>query len=172
MLREKTAPLLGLLLFLLLHFLLAHLRLNLTDSSSPAGLYWLSSEPPGAGEMAAVCLPEALARAGRERGYLAAGPCPGGAAAVGKWIVAAGGDEVEVADGGLRVNGRPLAGTRRLRRDRLGRELEALPAGSYRTPPGHVWLVSTHSPRSWDSRYYGAVPLPPEARALARLELP
>jgi type IV secretory pathway protease TraF len=37
--------------------------------------------------------------------------------------------------------------------------LHPIPAGSYRVGPEDVWLLSSHDPRSFDSRYFGAVPV-------------
>ena len=45
-----------------------------------------------------------------------------------------------------------------LSHDRAGRPLPQLPQGTYPVETGEVWLVSTHTALSWDSRYYGAVP--------------
>jgi conjugative transfer signal peptidase TraF len=127
--------------------------------SVPPGLYLLTYGPPRRGGFLVVCLPERLGTYGRERGYLAPGPCPGGASEVLKRVAALPGDVVEVTDGGLVVNGEPLPATARRALDSAGRAVETIPAGRYRVEPGTLWLYATHSPRSWDSRYYGAIPL-------------
>jgi type IV secretory pathway protease TraF len=44
-----------------------------------------------------------------------------------------------------------------------------VPDGRYVIPPGEVWLVSTFSPRSWDSRYFGPVPASAIVSALTPL---
>lgn len=147
------------------------IRLNLTAASAPRGVYWVAPGEPTRGSRVRVCLPETLARLGRARGYLEAGTCPGGAGAVGKRIVALPGDRVELAGASVLVNGRTLAGVRRLTRDSAGRFIPAVAEGSYRVAPGTAWLVSESHPRSWDSRYYGAVALGEETSVLVPLVL-
>src|SRR6266702_3779142 len=48
-------------------------------------------------------------------------------------------------------NGGPLA------LDRKGRALPGLANGRYVVGPGELWLLSSYSPWSFDSRYFGAV---------------
>lgn len=141
-----------------------------TSASAPPGLYLLTHRAPARGDWVVACLPAGLGGFGRRRGYLGAGPCPGGAAEVLKRVAALPGDRVRVTPGGLVVDGRPLAGTARRRRDSSGRPIPAIAAGSYRVAPGSLWLYSSTVPTSWDSRYYGAVPLA-GVRSHARLLL-
>jgi type IV secretory pathway protease TraF len=56
------------------------------------------------------------------------------------------------------VNGEPVADTAQLDEDSAGRPLRPIPTGTYNVPAGAVWLLSGHDPRSFDSRYFGAVP--------------
>jgi hypothetical protein len=56
-----------------------HLRIMLTDSSAPAGIYRLKPVRAGRGVLAAACLPAAIARTGLARGYLQKGDCPAAA---------------------------------------------------------------------------------------------
>jgi type IV secretory pathway protease TraF len=37
--------------------------------------------------------------------------------------------------------------------------LRPVASGGYSVPAGEVWLLSGHDPRSFDSRYFGAVPV-------------
>jgi type IV secretory pathway protease TraF len=37
--------------------------------------------------------------------------------------------------------------------------LRPVPAGFHSVRTGEVWLLSVHHPRSFDSRYFGAVPV-------------
>ena len=76
------------------------LRIMLTDSSAPAGIYRLSDAPLVRGALVAACLPAAIARTGLTRGYLQAGDCPGGAEPVAKVLGALPGDVVKVAPDG------------------------------------------------------------------------
>jgi conjugative transfer signal peptidase TraF len=128
----------------------------------PVGLY--RSRPDadaGAlvpGTIVAVCLSERLATWGRRRGYLMRGRCPDGTAPIGKPIFAASGDTVMVTSSGLARNRIPTADTRPLAHDRAGRSLRRIPCGTYLVALGQLWLVSTHTASSWDSRYFGPVP--------------
>lgn len=140
----------------------AGIWLNLSPSM-PIGLYLSHDVAAGRvalqrGMVVAVCLPTPLAAWGRARGYLARGRCDDGAAPVGKPVFALAGDTVRVAPSGLTRNGESVRSTRALSRDRAGRRLPQLAEGTYPVEHGEVWLVSTHSILSWDSRYYGAVP--------------
>lgn len=136
--------------------------LNLSPSM-PIGLYLSRHVRDGRvafrrGMIVALCLPTSLAAWGRARGYLARGRCHDGAAPVGKPIFALAGDTVIVAPSGLTRDREPIRSTRALSHDRAGRPLPQLPQGTYPVETGEVWLVSTHTALSWDSRYYGAVP--------------
>ncbi len=139
----------------------AGLWLNLSPSM-PVGLY--RSRPNAAasalvpGTIVAVCLPEGLATWGRRRGYLMRGRCPGGTAPIGKPIFAISGDTVMVTLSGLARNRIPTADTRSLAHDRAGLPLLRIPSGTYPVALGQLWLVSTHTASSWDSRYFGPVP--------------
>ena len=128
------------------------------SGSSPPGLYLLTYQPIRRGSWVAVCLPDRIAQLGRRRGYLEAGRC-GNASEVLKHVVALPGDVVRVTDRGLSINGVALPGSARLDRDSAGRLVPSIPPGVYPVAPGMVWLVSTYNPKSWDSRYYGPVPL-------------
>ena len=55
---------------------------------------------------------------------------------------------------GVAVNGVPAA-PRALAQDSRGHAAVSVPPGRYPVPEGAVWLLSAHSPRSWDSRYWG-----------------
>ena len=88
-----------------------------------------------------------------------AGICPGGYEPLLKPVAAVAGDLVAVAPHGIAVDGKPVANTRQLARDEVGRRLHPVPAGSYQVAPGQVWLLSGHDPRSFDSRYFGPVPI-------------
>jgi conjugative transfer signal peptidase TraF len=134
--------------------------------SLPRGLYlelpraWLARTPTP-GELVLACAPPAAGELARRRGYLRDGPCAagaaGGAAVLGKLVLAAAGDEVAFGAGGLEVNGRVVAGSQALAWDRLGRALPHYRFGRFRMAPGQVWLFAPYHPRSYDSRYFGPV---------------
>ena len=72
------------------------LRISLTDSAAPAGVYRLIGAPIRRGALVAACLPVGIARTGLTRGYLRAGDCPAGAEPVAKVIGALPGDVMEL----------------------------------------------------------------------------
>jgi len=125
------------------------------SASAPRGLYRTVDAPPTRERLVAACLPLELARVGRERGYLGVGDCPGGVQAVLKRIAAVGGDIVDVSPRGVRVNGRPVPNSETALVDSRGRGLSHAGWGRHAVRAGEVWLLSTHDPRSWDSRYFG-----------------
>ncbi|MFC7208876.1 S26 family signal peptidase [Comamonas endophytica] len=90
----------------------------------------------------------------RDRGYLAAGGCDMQVAPLLKPIQAIAGDVVRLQPGRPAVvNGRELQNTRALP------FMRAYPAGEYQVGPGEVWVFSSYSDGSFDSRYFGPVPL-------------
>ena len=138
---------------------LVGLRLNLTGSL-PVGFYVVAHGAPEHGSLVLVCLPNATAKWARDRGYVPRGAaCPEQAMPVGKPVFALPGDTVAVAEAGLLLNGRLAANTRALGSDHRGRPLPGLPTGRYVVRPGELWVVSKYSPFSFDSRYFGAVPI-------------
>ena len=133
------------------------LRLNLT-SSIPPGIYRVTDGPVAKGAIVIACLPAEASAFAASRGFVPHGGCPDGRSPIGKTVAAISGDSVHVADEGIRVNGRLIPNSRPLERDSHDRSLPRLAPGHYLVPPGHVWLVSSYSPRSYDSRYFGAIP--------------
>ena len=131
------------------------LRLNLTPSL-PRGVYLLRSEAPTRGDLVAACLPTEAASLGRERGYLGTGTCAGLSTPVLKFVAAIAGDVVEISDD-VRVNGTYLQSAPPTE-DRAGRPLEPYPSGRYELGRDELWLYSP-SPHSWDSRFFGPVPV-------------
>ena len=87
------------------------------------------------------------------------GTCPDGYAAFLKPVVAWPGDVVTTSPDGVIVDGTLVPNSSPLTRDSLGRELHPYPYGTYEVPEGQIWVVSSYSSRSFDSRYFGPVPL-------------
>ena len=85
--------------------------------------------------------------------------CPDGFSPLIKPVVAWPGDTVKTSPAGLSVNGALLPNTAPLKHDSKGRSIHPYPYGSYRVAPGQLWTVSSFSPRSFDSRYFGPIPL-------------
>ena len=135
-----------------------HLRIMLTDSSAPAGIYRLSAVPAGRGALVAACLPAAIARTGLARGYLQKGDCPAGAEPVAKVIGAVAGDVVDLEPGWVAINGVKFPNSQTAARDSAGRPLAHVPWGARRVDAGEVWLFGFNNARSWDARYFGPVP--------------
>ena len=137
---------------------MAGLRVQQTGSL-PRGLYRdIRGAAPTRGTLGVWCLPADVARWARERGYVGRGNCPGGAEAIGKAVLAVVGDTVCVTTDGLTVNGVPAPHTRPLERDSRGRPMRSMPNGTYRVGENEVWLWSPLTGRSFDSRYFGAIP--------------
>jgi conjugative transfer signal peptidase TraF len=134
------------------------LLIILTDSAAPAGIYRLNPVPVRRGALAAACLPAAIARTGLARGYLSEGDCPAGAEPVAKVIGALPGDEVQIEQGFVAVNGVKFPNSQTAQRDSAGRPLAHVPSSARRVGAGEVWLFGFNNRRSWDARYFGAVP--------------
>jgi conjugative transfer signal peptidase TraF len=127
-------------------FMLAWLtgyRFNATPSL-PVGVYRLSADTPGKGDYAAFCLDGEFAELARERGYLQAGSCPSGLRPLLKIVAGLPGDFIP-GDPGVRSA------------DSLGRPLPSILQEGV-IPPGMALLLAEH-PGSFDSRYFGPVPL-------------
>lgn len=135
------------------------LRVNLTHSQ-PIGLYVRTAAPITHGTLVSACLDEQAPAVTLAivRHYFPSGPCPGGVAPSLKNVAATEGDGVEFTPDAIVVNGMPIANTARLAKDRLGMSLPAPKAGLQVVPPGQVLLLATHSPLSFDGRYYGFMP--------------
>ena len=131
------------------------------SASMPTGLYRTTAlaAPPVRGDTVLFCLAGDAAVVGLQRGYLEAGTCPGGSAPLVKPIAAVPGDVVVFDQNGVVVNGQPIPNSAPLAVDPSGRVLRAVPPGSYVVMQDSVWVVSGHDPRSYDSRYWGPLPV-------------
>ena len=135
---------------------LAGLRIN-TTSSLPLGIYVITSDP--AAPLVEFCPEGDFSALSSSRGYRPPGACPDGAAPLLKPVIANSGDTVTVANEGIRVNGRLLRNTAPQRVDTAGRPLRAWPLGVYTVAPATLWVASTYHPNSFDSRYFGPIPV-------------
>ena len=134
-------------------------RLNLTRSL-PIGLYRINDGPVQRGQLAAFCLEDAEAVSlARVRGYLAAGSCPSGLRPLLKIVSGLAGDVVGLEKGLIAVNGYPLAGTTVISTDSKGRSAPPSRLVPGVIAPGRVLVLSQHHSGSFDSRYFGLVPL-------------
>jgi conjugative transfer signal peptidase TraF len=132
------------------------IRLNLTPSL-PRGLYIISNLPSA--NVVEFCPDGAAASISLNRHYRTAGPCDDGGAPLLKPVAAFPGDQVEVGADGIRVNGQLLPNSAGRFRDHLQRSLDPWPYGTYIVQPGTVWVVSSFNTYSFDSRYYGPIPM-------------
>ena len=135
---------------------LAGLRIN-TSASLPVGLYITSSRSEA--NLVEFCPAEPFASLAVLRGYRDAGTCRDGATPLLKPVVAQAGDIVEVSGQGIAVNGRLLPNTSARSADTHGRPLPNWPFGQYVVAPGTVWVASSYEARSFDSRYFGPIPI-------------
>jgi len=133
-------------------------RINWT-SSMPIGLYREVPARLERGEIVLVCLPEEIAQVGRQRRYLPLGDCPEGVSPIVKKIVAIAGDEIELQEEFLAVNGVVVDRTPLRSSDSLARPMDHVPLGRRLVADGEVWVLGSERSRSWDSRYFGLVPV-------------
>jgi len=131
-------------------------RLNLT-ASLPIGL-WRITDDIGPGTYVTACVPPAvpMMRVAVARGYLPDGMCPGGYAPLLKQVAAVAGDTVTLTADAVAINGQVLPNTRTLNATGPGR-LPVFPRGTYQVGADEFWLIANHNPRSFDSRYFGAL---------------
>lgn len=136
------------------------LRVNLTRSM-PVGLYWLDSNNPTRGDFVTFCAPERWSTAG----YTGRGLCPGDTKPLLKQLCAVPGDTVEIAqDGQVLINGQLIQNSQALTIDRAGHVLSSdLDVG---VVPAGFGLAFGRSTASFDSRYFGLVPLGAMRRAI------
>lgn len=134
------------------------IRFTYTDSL-PIGLYRSVPGIPTRGALVSICLPDDLSSLAKERGYGRPGRCPGDIAPLLKQVVAMPGDAVSVTDAGLTVNGIEISNTSRIHHDSQGRAIQMIDTGIYQTGNNELWLIANHSTRSWDSRYFGPIPM-------------
>lgn len=119
--------------------------------SAPIGWYRLERDASvRRGDRVAVYVPEAVRILATERHYL-----PPNIPLI-KTVWAVGGEEICHENGRVHATGR--ASLIVLTHDSRGRPLPLID-GCYTLPDGHVFLVSTDIPSSFDSRYFGPVPV-------------
>ena len=137
----------------------AGVRFN-PSASMPVGFYMRAIGTPDRGSVALVCLPRHVSELALNRGYIpSGGPCTDDAVPVGKPVLAVPGDTIAVTAEGLELNGHLVLSSKALTSDRQGRPMPQMSPGPYLIRDGEIWLLSTHSPFSFDSRYFGAVKL-------------
>ena len=133
----------------------AGFRFNPTPSL-PKGIYRIVSGTPERGDFIAFCL-KSLAK---ERGYLAPGSCPSGLRPLLKQVVGMPGDAITVEPDAIHLS--TGSGSSRWpaawHEDSAGRPLPGSSLESGMIPDGMCLALSDH-PGSFDSRFFGLVPL-------------
>ncbi len=130
--------------------------INLTPSM-PIGLYMKSSGHIHQGDIVAVCLPKPWKSLGLKRGYLLKGDQCQGSAPLIKSVLATPQDSVRLTEDRIQVNGISK------RFDSVDVDLHGRPL--YRYPKikegdgSGYWLIGGGSLQSWDSRYWGPMPV-------------
>ena len=129
-------------------------RVN-TTHSGPYGVWRIDTtqQPQTAGELVSFC--PALSPYFDNllnKGVIRSGECPGGYAPFIKSIGATAGDTVTLhSEKPAEVNGHVLLHTQPLP------GFEGFKPGTYTVPAGEVWVFSSYSDRSLDSRYFGPI---------------
>lgn len=140
---------------------LAGYRYNETESL-PTGVWQITAVPPASlhhGDIVHFCPPNtpALIEA-KQRGYLRGGPCGGDLEPMFKPIIGLPGDSVQLGVDGVSVNGTTVANSTPLLVDGRGEPMPTL-QGTFRVVDGTAWVVSSYTPYSFDSRYFGPIAL-------------
>lgn len=128
------------------------LIINITPSMRE-GLYLNKSSSIKRGDIVAACIPNAYTELGIQRLYIGKGTACYGVMPIIKKVIALPGDNVVLTDHFIAVNGIQYPYKTEYS-DSLGRPLTVYPRGHYPHTKGY-WLIGTHSPHSWGSRYWG-----------------
>ena len=136
-------------------------RINGT-SSVPVGIWRVIplAGGIGRGQIVSICPPpNAVFLEAQARGYLSKGRCPGGLEPMLKPVAGVAGDVIEQTPAGLVLNGQLLPNTLALATDGDGRPLTRSREARLVVKDNEAYLISTATGRSFDSRYFGPLPL-------------
>lgn len=140
----------------------AGLVFNLTPSI-PRGIYEATSVPreKQAGYYILFCPDQKWPGFANNPNYRKSyvGNCPDGEEALIKPVSAWPGDTVTTTPNGVAVNGAIILNSTPNTKDPFGKDLHPYAYGSYQVPAGQLWVVSNYSSRSFDSRYFGPIPV-------------
>ena len=153
---KHAVPALATLAAIYSAFHIGGIRIN-ASPSLPIGLYKTTSDPTA--KLVEFCPEEPFASLSVSRGYRIKGSCHDGAEPLMKPIVAVKGNVVVISNKGITVNGKLLPNSTARLSDTKGRPLTHWPFGQYQVATGTVWVVSSFNSRSFDSRYFGPVPI-------------
>jgi conjugative transfer signal peptidase TraF len=111
------------------------------------------------GDIVALCPPSTPAlELAKQRGYISAGRCPNDFEEMDKPIGAIAGMKVTFTDAGVMIDGQLVPNTPIATKDGLGHALPQI-LTPMTIPEGQVFLLSNYNPKSFDSRYFGPVPV-------------
>jgi conjugative transfer signal peptidase TraF len=127
--------------------------INVTPSI-PEGIYRKDNGKIHRGDVVAFCLVEPYQTIGLKQRYVEKGTVCHGTSPLIKQVIPIPGDEVRLTDSSIAVNAIIYPYQPRYT-DSQHRKLAVYPRGTYHAQG--YWLVGTHSPHSWDSRYFGEV---------------
>ena len=134
----------------------AGFRLNFTDSA-PHGLWFIDkSKIPERGSLVSFCPPSTpVVKAMVAQYHLPRGDCiESGSYPLLKAVSAVSGDLVVIRNEmPVLVNGKEIPNTI------AHNKSLSWPSGTYQVKPGYVWVFSTYNEQSFDSRYFGPVPI-------------
>ena len=124
----------------------------------PLGFYELSTAEKS--NLISFCVPQPWGLLAITRHYRAghSDTCADGGEPLLKRIVARSGDVVSESRDGVAVNGKLLPMSKPLPLDSGKRPLEPFVIGECSVPNGEVWVMG-ENPKSFDSRYYGPIPM-------------
>ena len=155
----KTRLILAIILIFALIDQSKHFYLNIYTHSLPSGIYYRIDKSPNIGDYAASCLTPEIAEYGLKRGYLGRGDCSTGIIPIMKVIKGVPGTHFSFKNKIFKVE---AVNQKYILKDvdSIGRPLKKF----YNTDMGFVKkqnyiLLSNYVPNSWDSRYWGAVPI-------------
>ena len=154
---------LGIGLFAALVFCAHAVGLRINESPSlPIGVWSVSPlrDVVRRDDVVSFCPPDTgVFREAWLRGYLGSGLCVGGYEPLLKPVAAIAGDRLTRTVEGISINGRLIANSKSLGRDGLGQALPSPGANNIIVAKGEVWVISSYNPLSFDSRYFGPVPV-------------
>ena len=138
---------LGIGLFAALVFCAHAVGFRINESPSlPVGVWRLSPlrDEVRRDDVVSFCPPDTwVFSEARLRGYLGSGLCEGGYEPLLKPIAAIEGDRLTRTKEGIRINGRLVANSKSLSRDRSGRPLPGAGANDVIVAKGEVWVISS-----------------------------
>lgn len=134
-----------------------NIRLNVNTDSYPLGIYQLTEKAPEKGDLVLFCLPDEIAKIAKANDYMSFGlSCPSNIKPMIKKLVAIGGDNIFIDAQGVKVNETLLLNSAPIPVNSKGEPLKH--AGNGVLPADLVFVMSDYNARSWDSRYFGAIP--------------